>query len=44
MLTDTQWAVLEPLNEAVRPAADVPPQHLRRTISAIVCRHDNGAK
>ena len=44
MLTDAQWAVLEPLIEAVRPAAKVPPQHLRRTISAIVWRHDNGAK
>ncbi len=44
MLTDAQWAVLEPLIEAVRPEAKVPPQHLRRTISAIVWRHDNGAK
>ena len=44
MLTDAQWAVLEPLIEAVRPAAKVPPQHPRRTISAIVWRHDNGAK
>ncbi len=44
MLTDAQWAVLEPLIEAVRPAAKVPSQHLQRTISAIVWRHDNGAK
>ena len=44
MLTDTQWMVLEPLIESVRPSAKVPPQHLRRTISAIVWRHDNGAK
>jgi transposase len=44
MLTDTQWMVLEPLIEACRPAAKVPPRHLRRTISAIVWRHDNGAK
>ena len=44
MLTDERWAVLEPLIEAVRPPAKVPPQHLRRTISAIVWRHDNGAK
>jgi transposase len=36
--------VLAPLIEACRPAAKVPPQHLRRTISAIVWRHDNGAK
>jgi transposase len=32
------------LIEACRPAVKVPPQHLRRTISAIVWRHDNGAK
>ena len=44
MLTDEQWAMLEPLIEACHPAAKVPPQHLRRTISAIVWRHDNGAK
>jgi transposase len=44
MLTDERWAMLEPLIEACRPAAKVPPQHLRRTISAIVWRHDNGAK
>ena len=44
MLTDAQWAMQEPLIEAVRPAAKVPPQHLRRTISAILWRHDNGAK
>ena len=44
MLTDAQWAVLEPLIGAVRPAAKVPLRHLRRTISAIVWRHGNGAK
>ena len=44
MLTDAQWAVLEPLIEAVRPRAKVAPRHLRRTISAILWRHDNGAK
>ena len=44
MLTDAQWAVLEPLIEAVRPAAKVPSQCLQRTISAIMWRHDNGAK
>ena len=44
MLTDVQWAMLEPLIEAVRPPAKVPPRHLRRTISAILWRHDNGAK
>ncbi len=44
MLTDAQWMVLEPLIEACCPPAKVPPQHLRRTVSAIVWRHDNGAK
>jgi len=44
MLTDVQWAVLEPLIEAVRPHAKVPPSHLRRTVGAILWRHDNGAK
>ena len=44
MLTDTQWAMLEPLIEAVRPHAKVPPRHLRRTVGAILWRHDNGAK
>jgi transposase len=44
MLTDAQWTVLEPLVEQVRPHAKVPPSHLRRTISAILWRHENGAK
>jgi transposase len=44
MLTDAQWLVLEPLIEAVRPHAKVPPRHLRRTVGAILWRHDNGAK
>lgn len=43
-LTDAEWAVLEPLVEACRPHAKVPPSHLRRTISAIFWRHRNGAK
>ncbi len=43
-LTDGQWAVLEPLIEACRPAAKVAPQHLRRTLGAIIWRHNNGAK
>ncbi len=43
-LTDEQWAVLAPLIEQCRPHAKVPPRHLRRTISAIIWRHDNGAK
>ena len=35
MLTDAQWAVLEPPVEAVRPHAKVPTSHLRRTVGAI---------
>ena len=44
MLTDTQWALLEPLIEACRPKGKTPPQDLRRTIAAILWRHQNGAK
>jgi transposase len=44
VVTDEQWAVLEPLVEACRPHAKVPPSNLRRTISAILWRHTNGAK
>jgi transposase len=43
-LTDEQWAALDPLVEACRPHAKVPPQHLRRTVGAILWRHDNGVK
>jgi transposase len=43
-LTDAQWAPLASLIEQCRPHAKVPPRHLRRTISAIIWRHDNGAK
>ncbi|MGH1569532.1 IS5 family transposase [Methylobacterium sp. P31] len=44
MLSDVQWAVLEPLVEACRPKAKAPSQDLRRTLSAILWRHQNGAK
>jgi transposase len=44
MLTDAQWALLEPLSEACRPKGKTPPQDLRRTLSAILWRHQNGAK
>ncbi len=44
MLSDTQWALLEPLIEACRPKGKTPPQDLRRTLSAILWRHENGAK
>ena len=44
MLSDGQWALLEPLVEACRPKGQTPPQDLRRTLSAILWRHQNGAK
>jgi transposase len=44
MLTDTQWAEFEPLIEACRPKGKTPPKDLRLTISAILWRHQNGAK
>ncbi len=44
MLTNAQWMRLEPLIEACRPKGKTPPQDLRRTISAILWRHENGAK
>ena len=44
MLSDAQWAMLEPLVEACRPKGKTPPQDLRRTLSAILWRHQNGAK
>jgi transposase len=44
MLSDEQWAVLEPLVEACRPKGRTPPQDLRRTVSAVLWRHQNGAK
>src|SRR3954468_20021235 len=44
MLTDAHWTRLEPLIEVCRPKGKTPPQDLRRTLSAIVWRHQNGAK
>src|SRR3712207_5594745 len=44
MLSDGQWALLEPLIEACRPKGKTPPQDLRRTLSAILWRHQNVAK
>ncbi len=44
MLTDRQWASLEPLIEACQPSAKVAPQNLRQTMSAIMWRHQNEAK
>src|SRR5690349_22430312 len=44
MLTDGAWMDLEPLIEACRPKGKTPPQDLRRTLSAIIWWHQNGAK
>ena len=44
VVSDELWVVLEPLIDEVRPKASRPIQHLRRTIEAIVWRHQNGAK
>ena len=44
MLTDMQWAMLEPLIEVCRPKGKTAPRDLRRTISAILWWHQNGAK
>src|SRR3954453_10518549 len=44
MLTDGAWRDLEPLIEACRPKGKTAPKDLRRTLSAIVWRHANGAK
>jgi transposase len=44
VLSDAQWKVLEPLIEAVRPRGKTPPRTLRRTIEAILWRHQNGAR
>ena len=44
MLLDAQWVELEPLVEACRPKGKTPPEDLRRTLSAILWRHQNGAR
>ena len=44
MLTDVQWTALEPLLDQCRPKGKTATQELRRTMSAIVWRHQNGAK
>src|ERR1044072_1321013 len=44
MLSDAHWRSLEPRIEACRPKGKTPPQDLRRTLSAILWRHQNGAK
>jgi transposase len=44
VLTDAQWAVLEPLIEACRPHRKTQHHDLRRTMEAIIWRCQNGAK
>src|SRR3982750_4313497 len=44
MLTDGAWMDLEPLIETCRPKGKTAPKDLRRTPSAILWRHENGAK
>ena len=44
VLSDAQWRELHPLIEECRPKGKTPPQDLRRTIGAILWRHQNGAK
>ena len=41
--TDAEWAIWEPLIEAVRPRGKTPLKELRRTMAAIFWRHRNGA-
>lgn len=44
VLTDAQWEVLAPLIETCRPSHKTEHHDLRRTIEAIIWRHDSGAK
>jgi transposase len=44
VLTEEQWAVLQPLIEECRPKGKTQHHDLRRTIEAILWRHQNGAK
>jgi transposase len=44
VLTDAQWDQFAPLIEACRPRGKTQPQDLRRTLEAIIWRHQNGAK
>ena len=44
IFTDAAWSVWEPLIEEVRPRGKTPPKELRRTITAVFWRHQNGAK
>ncbi len=44
VLTDAQWEALAPWIEACRPLHETEHHDLRRTVEAIIWRHDNGAK
>jgi transposase len=44
VLSDAQWVVLSRLIEACRPVCKTEHIDLRRTIEAIIWRHENGAK
>ncbi len=44
VLTDAQWAEMAPLIEPCRPPHKTEHKNLRRTIEAIIWRHENGAK
>src|SRR5918912_903694 len=44
VLTDAQWRELAPLIAACRPPHKTEHKNLRRTIEAIIWRHQNGAK
>jgi transposase len=44
VLTEPQWEQFAPLIEACRPRGKTQPQDLRRTLEAIIWRHENGAK
>ena len=44
VLSDARWHELRPLIEECRPQGKTPPRDLRRTVEAILWRHQNGAK
>jgi len=44
VFSDDAWSIWEPVIEAVRPKGKTPPRDLRRTMSAIFWRHQNGTK
>jgi len=44
VLKEPQWEQFAPLIEACRPRGKTQPQDLRRTLEAIIWRHENGAK